>query len=139
VLTAPDRRVGRGRKVQSSATKASALEHGLPMLQPERLDADAIAHVRPPPLPPLSGPRYAAGRCPCYFQAVVDRQAGGPGTGHLFRLRQLCAGQIKAWKPDVMVVAAYGLILPPALLEIPTHGCINVHASLLPRWWVAIL
>jgi methionyl-tRNA formyltransferase len=35
---------------------------------------------------------------------------------------------------DVMVVAAYGLILPAAVLEIPQMGCINVHASLLPRW-----
>jgi len=35
---------------------------------------------------------------------------------------------------DVLVVAAYGLILPPAVLAWPRHGCINVHASLLPRW-----
>ncbi|MEY5002557.1 MAG: hypothetical protein RL678_366 [Pseudomonadota bacterium] len=35
---------------------------------------------------------------------------------------------------DVMVVAAYGLILPPSVLAIPPHGCINIHASLLPRW-----
>lgn len=35
---------------------------------------------------------------------------------------------------DVMVVAAYGLILPPAVLHIPAHGCVNIHASLLPRW-----
>ena len=35
---------------------------------------------------------------------------------------------------DVMVVAAYGLILPRSILDIPTHGCINIHASLLPRW-----
>jgi methionyl-tRNA formyltransferase len=35
---------------------------------------------------------------------------------------------------DVAVVAAYGLILPPAMLEAPRHGCLNVHASLLPRW-----
>ncbi len=35
---------------------------------------------------------------------------------------------------DVMVVAAYGLILPPSVLGIPRHGCINIHASLLPRW-----
>lgn len=35
---------------------------------------------------------------------------------------------------DVMVVAAYGLILPRTVLEIPRHGCINIHASLLPRW-----
>ena len=36
--------------------------------------------------------------------------------------------------PEVMVVAAYGLILPPWVLELPTHGCLNIHASLLPRW-----
>src|SRR6202040_1735071 len=35
---------------------------------------------------------------------------------------------------DVLVVAAYGLILPQPVLETPRHGCINVHASLLPRW-----
>ena len=35
---------------------------------------------------------------------------------------------------DVIVVAAYGLLLPPWLLELPQHGCINIHASLLPRW-----
>jgi methionyl-tRNA formyltransferase len=37
-------------------------------------------------------------------------------------------------RPDVMVVAAYGLILPPWVLRAPPWGCINVHASLLPRW-----
>jgi methionyl-tRNA formyltransferase len=36
--------------------------------------------------------------------------------------------------PDVMVVAAYGLILPPAVLGVPARGCVNIHASLLPRW-----
>ncbi|HEY6515548.1 MAG TPA: methionyl-tRNA formyltransferase [Steroidobacteraceae bacterium] len=42
--------------------------------------------------------------------------------------------QLAAWKPDALVVAAYGLILPKAVLEIPRLGCVNVHASLLPRW-----
>ncbi|MDX1507225.1 MAG: methionyl-tRNA formyltransferase [Woeseiaceae bacterium] len=37
-------------------------------------------------------------------------------------------------EPDVFIVAAYGLILPKPILDIPTFGCINVHASLLPRW-----
>jgi methionyl-tRNA formyltransferase len=37
-------------------------------------------------------------------------------------------------KPDVMVVVAYGLILPKSVLAIPHHGCLNIHASLLPRW-----
>ncbi len=41
---------------------------------------------------------------------------------------------LRQWAPDVLVVAAYGLILPPAALAIPRLGCINVHASLLPRW-----
>ncbi len=36
--------------------------------------------------------------------------------------------------PDVMVVAAYGLLLPPWALGLPRHGCLNIHASLLPRW-----
>jgi len=42
--------------------------------------------------------------------------------------------QLRELKPDLMVVVAYGLILPKAVLAIPTHGCWNVHASLLPRW-----
>ncbi len=37
-------------------------------------------------------------------------------------------------RPEVMVVAAYGLILPKRVLEAPLHGCLNIHASLLPRW-----
>ena len=43
------------------------------------------------------------------------------------------ANTLKSYAPDVIVVAAYGRILPPALLELPPHGCINVHGSLLPR------
>ncbi|WP_414488784.1 methionyl-tRNA formyltransferase [Stenotrophomonas maltophilia] len=42
--------------------------------------------------------------------------------------------QLRELQPDLMVVVAYGLILPKAVLAIPTHGCWNVHASLLPRW-----
>src|ERR1700685_2404163 len=41
---------------------------------------------------------------------------------------------LAAWNPDVLVVVAYGLILPVAALRLPRLGCINVHASLLPRW-----
>ncbi len=47
-------------------------------------------------------------------------------AGELARLAQVGA--------DIMVVAAYGLILPEAVLRIPPHGCVNIHASLLPRW-----
>ncbi|HEY0666019.1 MAG TPA: methionyl-tRNA formyltransferase [Gallionella sp.] len=42
--------------------------------------------------------------------------------------------EIAALDADVMVVAAYGLILPQAVLDIPRFGCLNIHASLLPRW-----
>jgi len=42
--------------------------------------------------------------------------------------------QLAALQPDLMVVVAFGLLLPPAVLAIPTLGCVNLHASLLPRW-----
>ncbi len=42
--------------------------------------------------------------------------------------------QIELWNPDVVVVAAYGQIIPSSLLNIPLHGFVNLHASLLPRW-----
>ncbi len=41
---------------------------------------------------------------------------------------------LRADTPETIIVIAYGLLLPPAVLAIPRHGCINVHASLLPRW-----
>jgi len=42
--------------------------------------------------------------------------------------------RLRADAPDAIIVIAYGLLLPPSILAIPRHGCINVHASLLPRW-----
>src|SRR5688572_1078833 len=42
--------------------------------------------------------------------------------------------RLASWRPDVMVVVAYGLILPASVLQIPRLGCLNIHASLLPRW-----
>ena len=42
--------------------------------------------------------------------------------------------ELRSLQPDVMVVVAYGLLLPQSVLDIPVHGCWNVHASLLPRW-----
>lgn len=47
---------------------------------------------------------------------------------------QSAADELAALEPDVMIVAAYGLLLPQNVLDIPVHGCLNVHASLLPRW-----
>lgn len=42
--------------------------------------------------------------------------------------------QLAAFEPDLLVVVAYGMLLPQRVLDLPTFGCINVHASLLPRW-----
>src|SRR5215204_2317077 len=51
------------------------------------------------------------------------------------KLRALKAmEQLRAWAPDLIVVAAFGQILKKDVLELPRYGCINVHASLLPRW-----
>jgi len=44
------------------------------------------------------------------------------------------AGRLREKRADLMIVAAYGLILPAAILEVPARGCLNIHASLLPRW-----
>lgn len=44
---------------------------------------------------------------------------------------QACFSELK---PDLMIVAAYGLLLPKAILDTPKYGCVNIHASLLPRW-----
>ena len=86
VLTQPDRRAGRGRRLAAGPVKALALEHGLPVLQPPTLrDPEAVE-------------------------------------------------ALAALRPDVLVVVAYGLILPPAVLALPPLGGLNVHASLLPRW-----
>jgi methionyl-tRNA formyltransferase len=43
-------------------------------------------------------------------------------------------GELRALEPDVIIVVAYGQILPPAILELPRHGCLNVHPSLLPKY-----
>jgi methionyl-tRNA formyltransferase len=47
---------------------------------------------------------------------------------------QEAVAELAGLRPDVIVVAAFGQILRPAVLDLPPHGCINVHASLLPRW-----
>ena len=56
----------------------------------------------------------------------VDQPAKARDPVFIERLRSLA--------PDLMVVAAYGLILPPEVLSLPRLGCLNIHASLLPRW-----
>jgi methionyl-tRNA formyltransferase len=50
------------------------------------------------------------------------------------KLRGEAVDELRALQPELMVVVAYGLLLPQAVLDIPRHGCLNIHASLLPRW-----
>ena len=52
----------------------------------------------------------------------------------------LAQAALLAARADVMVVAAYGLILPQWVLDLPSRGCLNIHASLLPRWrgWMQV-
>ena len=85
----------------------------------------------------LTQPDRPAGRGMALQPSPVKRLAEANGI-EVFQpptLRDLAAQErIAAVGADVMVVAAYGLIVPQAVLDMPRHGCINIHASLLPRW-----
>jgi methionyl-tRNA formyltransferase len=82
-------------------------------------------------------PDRPAGRGRALAESPVKQRAKALGI-EVFQPATLrdaeAQAQLSALKPDLMVVVAYGLILPQAVLDIPTHGCWNVHASLLPRW-----
>ena len=86
VYTQPDRPKGRGMKMVFSPVKEVALQHEIPVFQPENFREDETVET----------------------------------------LRNL--------KPDVCAVVAYGRILPQRVLDIPFHGCINIHASVLPAY-----
>lgn len=86
VVTQPDKAKGRGKKMQYTPVKEKALEHNLPVAQPEKVREES-------------------------FIEELERIA-----------------------PDVIVVVAFGQILPERILNIPKFGCINVHASLLPAY-----
>ena len=87
VLTQPDRKSGRGKKLNVSPVKALAQENQILVLQPKSLK-DNIDFI----------------------------------------------DKLTNIKPDLILVVAYGLILPKEFINLPELGCINVHASLLPRW-----
>lgn len=82
VVTQPDKAGKRGKKLVPSPVKTLALEHGLAVIQPNKV-------------------------------STID---------------------LEPFAPDLLVVVAYGQLLRQDLLDLPTHGCINVHGSLLPRW-----
>lgn len=86
VVTQPDRPKGRKQILTPSPVKEVALQHNIPIFQPERIR------------------------------------------------KQEAYSKVLGWEPDLIVTAAFGQILPKALLEVPRLGCINVHASLLPKY-----
>lgn len=83
----------------------------------------------------LTQPDRPSGRGRKMTQSAVKTQAQGLGIP-VFTPENGPAAQavVRALRPDAVVVVAYGLLLPKGLLAIPAHGCLNVHASLLPRW-----
>jgi methionyl-tRNA formyltransferase len=65
---------------------------------------------------------------------VVAQEAGVPVYQPKSLRGEEAAGPLREWAPEIIVVAAFGQILRPHVLELAAHGCLNVHASLLPRW-----
>jgi len=83
--------------------------------------------------PPRPGGRRGKELTPSPVQREAERR--GIAVRHPVSLRSVEAQeQFAALNADIAVVAAYGLILPQAVLDAPRHGCLNVHGSLLPRW-----
>lgn len=85
----------------------------------------------------VTQPDRPAGRGQIVVASAVKRHAEGLGLPILqpVTLRDAAAvDALRMWAPDVLVVAAFGQILRQPVLDLPPHGCINVHASLLPRW-----
>ena len=91
---------------------------------------EVVAVYTQPPRPAGRGRHLA--RCPVHVAA----EAFGLPVRHPVSLRRDAEAQaaFAALRLDAAVVAAYGLILPRAMLDAPRRGCLNVHASLLPRW-----
>ena len=82
-------------------------------------------------------PPRAAGRGKSLQPTAIQRRAEqlGIAVHHPTSLKDFAEQeQFASLRPDVAVVAAYGLLLPRPILEAPPFGCINIHASLLPRW-----
>jgi methionyl-tRNA formyltransferase len=82
---------------------------------------------------PRPGGRRGLEPVPSPVHAVAVRLGIGVVTPQTLRSEDAVA-VLRAFRPDVVIVAAYGLILPKAILDVPVMGCLNLHASLLPRW-----
>jgi methionyl-tRNA formyltransferase len=98
----------------------------------ERLLAEGF-----PPVAVLTQPDRPAGRGRHPQPSPVKRAASAAGipVHQPESLRSPEARElVRSLAPDLLIVVAYGLLLPPDILAIPRHGCWNIHASLLPRW-----
>ena len=98
---------------------------------------EALVESGRTPVAVLTQPDRPAGRGKKLTASPVKRYAEQQGIPVMqpVTLRDAdVVAELEALKPDLLVVAAYGLILPQNVLDIPTHGCLNVHASVLPRW-----
>jgi len=101
----------------------------VPALQAVAARHEVVAVYTQPPRP--AGRGQALRPSPVHMAA----EALGLPVRHPARLRDVVAqAEFAALGADVAVVVAYGLILPQAVLDAPRHGCLNIHASLLPRW-----
>src|SRR5512144_1448616 len=88
-----------------------------------------------PPCAVYTQPDRPAGRGLKPRTSPVKQHAVGLPVYQPHSLRDpVTQAELAALAPELIIVVAYGLILPPAVLQLPRLGCINVHASLLPRW-----
>jgi methionyl-tRNA formyltransferase len=108
---------------------AGTPEFALPALEALRSHHEVVGVLTQPDRPSGRGRRLTPS--PVKLAALAGRlPLAQPPT-----LRSEAArAQLAGWRPDVLVVAAYGLMVPPEVLELPSLGCLNIHASLLPRW-----
>ncbi len=102
--------------------------------QQEALNIDIVAVYTQPDRKAGRGQKLAASAVKevALAHGIVVEQ---PATFKKLSTEGMAARQtLRTYQPDVMIVAAYGLILPIGVLTTPTLGCLNIHASLLPRW-----
>jgi methionyl-tRNA formyltransferase len=108
---------------------AGTPEFALPALAALRTHHEIVGVLTRPDRPSGRGRKLTAS--PVKQAAIeVGLQLAQPAT----LKSEAARAQIIRWHPEVLVVVAYGLLLPPEVLSIPPFGCINIHASLLPRW-----
>jgi methionyl-tRNA formyltransferase len=101
----------------------------LPALTALRERHDVVGVLTQPDRPSGRGRRLTPGPVK---QAALS--AGLPVAQPRTLKSQDVQSQLREWRPDVLVVVAFGALLPPEMLSMPPLGCINIHASLLPRW-----